>query len=87
MNAVNDYPQNLDILMDVPVKLTVEIGSCHLPMRDILQLNVGSVIQLDKSSEEPVDLYINNKLFARGEVVIVEDQFGIKITEILGSVK
>jgi len=79
-----DYPPNLDILLDVPVGLTVELGSCHLPMRDVLNLNVGSVVQLDKLADGPVELHVNQKLVARGEVVVVENRFGIKITELLG---
>jgi flagellar motor switch protein FliN len=80
-----DYPPNLDILLDVPVGLTVELGGCKLPMRDVLNLNVGSVVQLDKVADAPVELHVNNKLVARGEVVVVENRFGIKITELLGS--
>jgi flagellar motor switch protein FliN/FliY len=80
-----DYPPNLDILLDVPVGLTVELGSCSLPMRDVLNLNVGSVVQLDKVADAPVELHVNNKLVARGEVVVVENRFGIKITELLGA--
>jgi flagellar motor switch protein FliN len=79
-----DNPTNLDLLMDVPVKLSVELGSCHMPMREVLQLTTGSVVQLDKVADAPVDLYVNQKLVARGEVVVVEDQFGIKLTELLG---
>ena len=79
-----DYPPNLDILLDVPVGLTVELGSCQLPMRDVLALNVGSVVQLDKLADAPVELHVNNKLVARGEVVVVENRFGIKITELIG---
>ena len=80
-----DYPPNLDILLDVPVGLTVELGGCKLPMRDVLNLNVGSVVQLDKVADAPVELHVNNKLVARGEVVVVENRFGIKITELLGA--
>jgi flagellar motor switch protein FliN len=83
MEATAPYPANLDVLLDVPVKLTVELGSCHMSMRDVLQLNAGSVVQLDKIAEAPVDLFVNNKKIAHGEVVVVEDRFGIKITEIL----
>ena len=78
-----DYPPNLDLLLDVPVGLTVELGSCHLPMRDVHNLNVGSVVQLDKAADQPVELRVNQKLVARGEVVVVENRFGIKITEML----
>lgn len=80
----NSSPSNLDILMDVPVGLTVELGSCQLPMRDVLQLNVGSVVQLDKVADAPVEMHVNQKLVARGEVVVVENRFGIKITELVG---
>jgi len=83
VNAIQEYPQNLDILLDVPVQLTVELGSCHLPMRDVLQLTVGSVVQLDKAADSPVELQVNEKLIARGEVVVVENRFGLKITELL----
>jgi flagellar motor switch protein FliN len=76
---------NLDIVLDVPVNLTVELGSCLLPMRDVLQLNVGSVVQLDKIADEPVQLSVNRRLIARGEVVVVENRFGIKITELVTS--
>jgi len=84
MNASADYPTNLEIVLDVPVALTVELGSCQLPMREVLQLNAGSVVQLDKAANSLVDLRVNQKLIARGEVVVVEDHFGIKIIEILG---
>ena len=80
-----DYPPNLDILLDVPVGLTVELGGCKLPMRDVLNLNVGSVVQLDKVADAPVELHVNNRVVARGEVVVVENRFGIKITELLGA--
>jgi flagellar motor switch protein FliN/FliY len=84
MNPIADAPTNLQVLLDVPVKLSVELGSCQMPMREVLQLNVGSVVQLDKAADAPVDLFVNQKLVARGEVVVVEDRFGIKLTEILG---
>lgn len=81
--SVESMP-TLEFLLDVPIKLTVELGSCQISMRDLLQLNVGSVVQLDKAANASVDLYVNQKLVARGEVVVVEDNFGIKLTEILG---
>lgn len=85
MSTLSDIPANLDVLLDVPVSLTVELGSCQMPMREVLQLTVGSVLQLDKLASAPVELYVNRKLIARGEVVVVEDRFGIKVTEILGN--
>ncbi|MHB1308766.1 MAG: flagellar motor switch protein FliN [Limisphaerales bacterium] len=76
---------NLEMVMDVPVSVSVELGSCLLPMRDILQLGPGTVIQLDKPAGAPVELLVNRKLVARGEVVVVEDRFGIRVTEILNA--
>jgi flagellar motor switch protein FliN/FliY len=78
-------PANLEVLLDVPVTVTVELGSCRMPMRDVLQLNSGSVVQLDKIAEAPVDLYVNQKRIAHGEVVVVEDRLGIKITKVFGA--
>jgi flagellar motor switch protein FliN/FliY len=82
--AISNRPPNLDVLLDIPVKVSAELGGCQLPMRDVLQLNVDSVVQLDKAADAPVDLFVNQKLFARGEVVVIDDRFGIKITEIIG---
>jgi flagellar motor switch protein FliN/FliY len=79
-----EVPANLEVLLDVPVKLSVELGSCQMPMREVLQLASGSVVQLDKLADSPVELYVNHKLVARGEVVVVEDRLGLKITELLG---
>jgi flagellar motor switch protein FliN/FliY len=76
---------NLELLLDVKVKLTVELGCCQLPMRDVLQLNVNSVIKLDKPAQAPVDLYANQTRIARGEVVVTDDSYGIKITELFGA--
>jgi flagellar motor switch protein FliN/FliY len=84
MNATAENP-NLNLVLDVPVSLTIELGSCQLPMREVLQLNVGSVVQLDKPADAPVELSVNGKLIARGEVVVVEDRFGVKITDVIGS--
>ena len=83
MSTTAENLPSLEFLLDVPIKLTVELGSCQISMRDLLQLNVGSVVQLDKSANASVDLYVNQKLVARGEVVVVEENFGIKITEIM----
>ena len=85
MNASPAGSTYLDIILDVPVKLSVELGSCQMAMREVLELAVGSVVQLDKVADEPVQISVNRKLVARGEVVVVENQFGIKITELVGS--
>jgi flagellar motor switch protein FliN/FliY len=84
MSTTTETPPNLDILMNVIVRLSVELGTCQIPMREVMQLNVGSVVRLDKPTNTPVDLFVNNTLVARGEVVAVEDRFAIKITELLG---
>ena len=78
-----NMPANLDMFMDVPVILTVQLGSCQLSMREVLQLNPGSVVQLNKLADAPVEVLLNDKLVARGEVVVVENKFGIKITEMV----
>ncbi len=76
--------KNLDVVLDVKVKVTVRLGSCELPMREIFELSSGSVLQLKEQAKDPVGLYVNGKLVAFGEVVVVEDNFGIKITEMVG---
>jgi flagellar motor switch protein FliN len=77
--------KNLDIVLDVKVKVTVQLGSVQLPMRDVLELTPGSIVQLSQHASDPVGLFVNDKLVAYGEVVVVEDNFGIKITELVGN--
>lgn len=84
MNAIADKHANLNLVLDVPVSLTIELGSCQLPMKEVLQLSIGSVVQLDKPADAPVELSINGKLIAHGEVVVIEDRFGVKITDVIG---
>ena len=78
-----DPDANLDLLMGVPLELSVEIGRTRKLVRDILELNKGSLVVLDRIAGEPVDLYVNGECIARGDVVVVDDNFGIRITEIL----
>lgn len=73
---------NLDLLMDIKLQLTVELGRCELPIKKVLELTRGSIIELDKIAGEPVELYANGKLVALGEVVVIEDNFGLRITSI-----
>ncbi len=75
--------KTLDIVLDVKVKVTVQVGSCELSMREVLELAPGAVIQLNQHASDPVGLYVNDKLVAYGEVVVVEENFGIKITELV----
>lgn len=84
MNMLEET-KDLGLLMDVRVKLTVQLGSCRMPMREVMELIPGSVIQLNQEAKDPVGLFINDKLIAYGEVVVVEDNFGIKITEMAGT--
>lgn len=77
-------PPGLELLLDVKVKLTAELGSCQVPMRDVLQYKVSSIVKLEKAAQSPVDLYANQTRIARGEVVVMDDSYGIKITELFG---
>lgn len=79
--------KSLDIVLDVKLKVTVQLGSIQLPMREVLELVPGSIVQLSQHASDPVGLFVNDKLVAYGEVVVVEDNFGIKITELVGSAK
>jgi flagellar motor switch protein FliN len=74
---------NMNMVMDVRVQLSVRLGSCFLPMKDLMELTPGTVLQLKQQATDPVGLYVNEKLVAYGEVVVVEDNFGIKVTEIV----
>ena len=75
--------QNLQLLLDVTIPITVEVGRAQMSLDSILDLVPGSVVNLDKKAEEPVDLRVNGKLIARGEVVLVDDVYGIRITQIV----
>lgn len=74
---------NINLIMDVPLQITVELGRTRKLIRDILELAPGSVIELDKLAGEPVDILVNSKLIAKGEVVVIDDNFGVRITEIV----
>ena len=74
--------QNLNILLDVKLQLTVELGKTELPIKKVLELTKGSIVTLNKAAGEPVELYANGKLIAFGEVVVIEDNFGLRITHI-----
>lgn len=75
--------RNLDLLLDVEIPISVEVGRAQMSLEDVLKLVPGSVIALDKKAEEPVDLRVNGKLVARGEVVLVDDVYGLRITQIV----
>ncbi|MDD2709687.1 MAG: flagellar motor switch protein FliN [Verrucomicrobiae bacterium] len=84
MSPPNNTPaQPLDMVMDIPVEISVELGTTEMPLRDVMKLASGSVIELNKKSDEPVCLYVNRKLVAKGEVVVVDNNYGIKITNLI----
>ena len=72
--------QNLNILLDVKLQLSVELGKTDLPIKKVLELTKGSIVTLNKAAGEPVELYANGKLIAHGEVVVIEDNFGLRVT-------
>lgn len=78
-----DSTRNLDLLLDVEIPISVEVGRTQMSLDDVLKLVPGSVVALDKKAEEPVDLRVNGKLVARGEVVLVDDTYGLRITQIV----
>jgi flagellar motor switch protein FliN/FliY len=74
---------NLDVILDVPVTLSLEVGRSRIPIRNLLQLNQGSVVELDRGAGEPLDVYVNGTLIAHGEVVVINDRFGIRLTDVV----
>jgi flagellar motor switch protein FliN/FliY len=78
-----DNARNLNLLLDVEIPIAVEVGRAQMSLDDVLKLVPGSVVALDKKAEEPVDLRVNGKLVARGEVVLVDDTYGLRITQII----
>jgi len=79
--------QSLDFILDIPLKVTVELGRSKMAIREILQLAQGSVIELSKFAGEPLEVLVNDKLIARGEVVVVNEKFGIRLTDIISPVE
>ncbi|HWD39823.1 MAG TPA: flagellar motor switch protein FliN [Fimbriimonas sp.] len=82
-NRSTDDNRSLDLLLDVPLEVSVELGRVKMLVRDVLDLGNGSILEIDKSAGEPVDVLVNGRLMARGEVVVIEDNFGVRITEIV----
>jgi flagellar motor switch protein FliN/FliY len=78
-----DHSRRLELLLDVPLELSVELGRTRMSIQDLLSLGPGSVVELDKIAGEPLDILVNNRLVARGEVVVVNDKFGVRITDIV----
>ena len=79
--------QSLDFILDIPLKITVELGRTKMAVRDILQLAQGSVVELSKFVGKPLEVLVNDKLIARGEVVVVNEKFGIRLTDIISPIE
>ena len=74
---------NLDVVLDIPVTLSMEVGRTRISIRNLLQLNQGSVIELERAVSEPLDIFVNGTLIAHGEVVVVNEKFGIRLTDVV----
>jgi flagellar motor switch protein FliN len=84
---VGGAERNLEVVMDIPVRISMEVGSTSISIRKLLQLNRGSVVELDRLAGEPLDVLVNGKLIARGEVVVVNDKFGIRLNDVVSAQK
>jgi flagellar motor switch protein FliN/FliY len=82
-----DANSNIDLIMDIPLQVTVELGRTKMPIKEILDLGPGSIVELDKLAGEPVDILVNNKLIAKGEVVVIDESFGVRITDIVSKME
>ena len=81
--VVGDDDRNLDMILDIPVTIAMEIGRTKISIRNLLQLNQGSVVELDRLAGEPMDVLVNGTLVAHGEVVVVNEKFGIRLTDVV----
>jgi len=82
-SAAENQSRRLELLLDVPLDLSVELGRTRMSIQDLLNLSPGSVVELDKIAGEPLDILVNDRLIARGEAVVVNDKFGVRITDIV----
>ena len=82
-DEANGEPASLDLILDIPLTVTVELGRSKMLINDLLQLGQGSVVELTKLVGEPLEVLVNNKLVARGEVVVVNEKFGVRLTDIV----
>ncbi len=76
-------PRNIDLVLDIPVTLSMELGRTRISIRDLLQLKSGSVVELQKMADEPLDILVNGTLVARGEAIVIDDKFGIRLTDVV----
>lgn len=82
-NRAQSEDHSLELLMDIPLEITVELGRVKMLVKDVVELGTGSIVEIDKLAGEPVDVMVNGRAVARGEVVVIEDNFGVRITEIV----
>jgi flagellar motor switch protein FliN/FliY len=82
-HAAHEADMSLDVILDVPVTLSLEVGRTRMPIRNLLQLNQGSVVELERGAGEPLDVFVNGTLIAHGEVVVVNDRFGVRLTDVV----
>lgn len=82
-----DEKRKLDTILDIPVTISMEVGRSHISIRNLLQLNQGSVVELDRVAGEALDVLVNGTLIAHGEVVVVNDKFGIRLTDVISQVE
>jgi len=79
--------RDLSFILDIPLEISVELGRTRMLVNDLLQLGQGSVVELTRLSDQPMDIYVNGKLFARGEVVVVNEKFGVRLTDVVSPVE
>ena len=82
-----DETANFDLIQDVPLELSVEVGRARKRVKEVIDFSVGSIIELDKQAGDPVDIIVNGQLSAHGEVVVIDESFGVRVTEIVGKSK
>lgn len=87
LGDANDGSVTLEAVSDIPVQISVVLGKTNMQVQQLLKLGRGAVVELDRKVGEPVDIYVNNRLVARGEVVVVEDKIGVTMTEIIKAEK
>lgn len=79
----DDSPQSIDFILDIPVQLTVELGRTKMPIKNLVRLTQGSVVPLNSVVAEPLDVYVNGTLVAKAEIVVIQDKFGVRLTDII----
>lgn len=82
-DAIQEGLKNLELLLDIPLDVSIEVGRTKILVRDLLQMDEGYVVELGKGANEPLDVYVNSRLIARGEVVLVNDKLGLRLTDVV----